>query len=258
MIPIADSPPRERAPVVTWVLVALNVWMFARELLMPAQALDPFFREWGLVPARLTGDFGPAALVTLVSSTFLHGGLAHLVGNLWTLWIFGDNVEDRLGRARFLAFYALCGIAAGAIHVAFNPSSPLPTVGASGAISGVLGAYLLLFPRAQLLLLFPVIFYPVFLTVPAVLYLVLWFALQFASGTAAFAGGDGVQGGVAWWAHVGGFVAGALLLRTFLARRPEPPEGPTRGRLKRAWGWEAEVSGRETPPSSWTFGRRRP
>ncbi len=245
----------------TWLLIALNVLAFAPLLRLSERDVLSFYDRWALIPAEV-------GLATFLTSMFLHGGLAHLIGNLWTLWIFGDNVEDRMGRGRFLVFYLLCGLIAGAVHYAFNADSPIPTVGASGAISGVLGAYFLLFPKATLLLLVPIFFYPLFVTVPAVLYLAFWFLAQFLSGTAALGSGPQMNGGVAWWAHIGGFIAGVFLLRHFMpsnggggggARSPVE-EGllhPEHGRMKRPWSWEAGITGRQEPPHGWSA-RGRP
>jgi len=157
----------------------------------------------------------PASYATLVTSMFLHGGWLHVVGNLWTLAIFGDNVEDRMGKLRFLVFYFVCGIVAGLVHVYFNAGSSVPTIGASGAISGVMGAYLVLYPRARVITLIPLLFYPLFVELPAYVFLGVWFTAQLMSGAAA---PDNLQeaGGIAFLAHVGGFVAGVLLHWVFL------------------------------------------
>ena len=159
---------------------------------------------------------------------FLHGGWAHIIGNMWTLWIFGDNVEDRMGPFRFTVFYLLCGLVAGVVHYFTNADSDVPTVGASGAIAGVLGAYFVLFPRSQIVVMVPIFFYPLFFEVPAVTYLLFWALSQVFSGTLALAGPVEV-GGVAWWAHVGGFSAGLLLHPLFIRprrviRRLQPDE----------------------------------
>jgi len=223
MIPLRDSNPSQRMPLVTILVIAANVLIFFYELTLGPAQLNQFVFTFGVVPARLTGTAGPAmpaggGIETLLTSMFLHGGWLHLIGNMWFLWIFGDNVEDYLGHLRFLLFYLLCGLAAGFIHVAFNLSSTLPTVGASGAIAGVLGAYLLLFPRAKVLTLVPV-FFVFLLEIPAYVILIYWFVLQFLSGTASILGGDAAQGGVAWWAHVGGFVVGLALVKLLAPRQ---------------------------------------
>jgi membrane associated rhomboid family serine protease len=150
----------------------------------------------------------------------LHGGWLHLIGNMWVLYLFGDNVEDRMGPARYLAFYLLCGLAASLTHYAINPGSTVPTIGASGAISGVLGAYLLLFPTARVITLVPVFIIPFFFEIPAVVYLGFWFVMQLFSGTLSLAGTESSEG-VAWWAHVGGFVTGMALLPVFKKSRKQ-------------------------------------
>src|SRR4029077_560609 len=154
---------------------------------------------------------------------FLHGGWFHIIANMWTLWIFGDNVEDRMGPGRFAIFYLLCGTIAGSTHLLTNPDSTVPSVGASGAIAGVLGAYLLFFPTARLIVLFPIFFLPLFFEVPEVFYLVIWFFSQLFSGSAALAGSQQV-GGIAWWAHIGGFIGGGVFLgRLSRTSGPTPP-----------------------------------
>ncbi|MEY2544213.1 MAG: hypothetical protein QOE81_1674, partial [Verrucomicrobiota bacterium] len=169
----------------------------------------------------------------LLTHQFLHGGWFHIIANMWTLWIFGDNVEDRMGPGRFAIFYLLCGTIAGTTHLLTNPDSTVPSVGASGAIAGVLGAYLLFFPTARLIVLFPIFFFPLFFEVPAVFYLAIWFFGQLFSGTAALAGPQQV-GGIAWWAHIGGFIGGMLLCGLFAQRRR--PSQPDEHALE--WAWE--------------------
>jgi membrane associated rhomboid family serine protease len=226
MIPIRDTVPRRRFPVVTLSLIAVNVFVFLIELSLAPEDLEALFYLFGVVPARYThpewalavgfpiDDYWP-----FITSMFLHGGWLHIIGNMWTLWIFGDNVEDRMGRGRFLAFYLITGILAGLTHWFTNPDSVLPTVGASGAVAGVLGAYFTLFPKARIIGIVPVFFFPVFIELPAVLYLLLWFLTQIFAGTMAGLSNEDV-GGVAFWAHVGGFVAGMALRWLFV-----PPEG---------------------------------
>jgi membrane associated rhomboid family serine protease len=222
VIPIRDDIRTRRAPVVTWALIAINALVFFYELSLSPEALEHLFYLHGLVPARISRPdwaadvgFPPGGLLTFLSSTFLHGGWLHILSNMWILWIFGDNVEDEMGRLRFLVFYLVCGAAAGAVHWFANVDSIAPTVGASGAIAGVLGAYFLMHPRARVLTVLPILFIPLFFWVPAVLFLIIWFLTQVLESSAA-----GLGGGVAWWAHIGGFVAGALLHRLFLQRRP--------------------------------------
>ncbi len=231
MIPIRDTIPRQHFPFAVWALVAVNVYVFIRELALPPDSTEQFIYLFGLVPARFTQP-GWAARVgfphtywPFFSTMFLHGGWLHIIGNMWVLWIFGDNVEDRMGPVRFLIFYLLCGLAAGVVHVLTNPGSRVPAVGASGAIAGVMAAYFVLFPRARIVAMFPILFYPVFFQVPAFLYLGFWFLTQFFSGTLAIATHREVSG-IAWWAHIGGFGAGILTFALFLRPRETRPAVP--------------------------------
>lgn len=228
MIPIRDIVPRRDIPVVTWLLIGVNVVIFAYEAGMPASRLEALFYTRGIVPARFT-DAGWADRVGLtrldftpfLSHMYLHGGLLHLVSNMWILWIFGDNVEDRMGKSKFFLFYTLCGVAAGFTHFVTGPGSRVPVVGASGAIAGVLGAYLFLYPLARVLCVIPIFIFPFFFEVPAFLFILVWFWIQFYSGTLALL--ETAVGGVAWWAHIGGFVAGVGFHRGFLSKRRPPP-----------------------------------
>ncbi|HUJ10951.1 MAG TPA: rhomboid family intramembrane serine protease [Verrucomicrobiae bacterium] len=217
MIPLRDDNPTRTFAFVTVAIIALNVIVFWHELTLPtASQAEAFFANFSLTPAHLTQTPSPDAYLTVFTSMFLHGGWLHIIGNMLFLWIFGNNIEDSVGHLRFVVFYLLCGIAAAAAQVATAPDSTVPMIGASGAISGVLGAYLLLFPRARVLVLLPIwIFWRVFY-VPAVLMLVFWFGLQLLSGLAIR--GANVSGGVAFWAHVGGFVAGMVLIVPFKKR----------------------------------------
>ncbi len=224
MFPLRDTIPSKRAPLVLWLLLLANGVAFFYELQLSESGLVRMLERFGVVPARL--ELAPRAFLaapqeyaTLVTSMFLHGGWLHVIGNLWTLAIFGDNVEDRMGKLRFLAFYLLCGIVAGAVHVYFNPASVIPTIGASGAISGVMGAYLVLYPRAKVITLIPLLFYPLFVELPAFVFLGLWFAAQLLSGTASLTEPESA-GGIAFLAHVGGFLAGVLLHWPFLRSEP--------------------------------------
>ncbi len=213
MIPLRDQNPSATVPVVTTALIVVNLAVFVYELLLGPQ-LGDFFHQWGFTPVKLTlavryGDLPLApAVASIVTSMFLHGGWSHLIGNLWYLWIFGDNVEDVLGHAGFLVFYLGCGIAAALLHYFTVPVAAIPTVGASGAIAGVLGAYILTFPRARVLTLLPI--FPFFQVVPLPAFLVLglWFRFQFVLGL----GSPKTGGGIAFWAHVGGFVVGLLVM----------------------------------------------
>ena len=227
MIPLRDQNPSRSTPVVTRGLIVLNAALFLYELSLGSAASD-FMYSWGLVPARLPAalDLGGESLgwtgLTLVSSMFLHGGWPHLIGNMWYLWIFGDNVEDQFGAVPFLVFYLAAGVAASLLHAFTNLGSRVPTLGASGAIAGVLGAYAVMFPRARVYTLVP--FFPFFqvIPLPAVLMLGVWFLFQFVAGAISASQG-GAGGGVAWWAHIGGFVFGVVVTKiTYpFRRRPE-------------------------------------
>lgn len=228
VFPLRDDVPSTGFPLVVYALIALNAAVFIHELRLPDSISDLFLAHYALIPVRdlvpIAEVGGPVAwLRPFFTSMFLHGGFLHLVSNLWSLWIFGDNVEGRMGSMRFLAFYLACGLAAAFTHAWLNPGSALPVVGASGAISGVMGAYLFLFPRARLHMLVLLIFYPIFFQMPAVVFLILWFLGQLMSGTANLAAqqitGQDV-GGIAFFAHIGGFVAGVLFLPFFKGARP--------------------------------------
>jgi membrane associated rhomboid family serine protease len=217
MIPLRDINPSRSTPFVTLALIAVNTLVFLDQLRLDTAAQAALFSGLGFVPARLLWALSSPevsfwdALLPLWTSMFLHGGFLHLLGNMWFLWVFGDNVEDRLGHLRFLIFYLLCGTGAGLFHALLQIHSTLPTVGASGAVSGVLGAYFVLFPRSRVITLVPLVF--VFFTVrlPAMVVLGYWFLIQFFSGLGTL--GTGRTTGVAWWAHIGGFLFGVLLLR---------------------------------------------
>ncbi len=230
MIPLRDDNPTRTPPVVTRLLVAANVLVFVYEVLL-GPGLRDFVFQWGFVPLKLTlaryGEFPlVAAALPALTSMFLHGGASHLIGNMWYLWLFGDNVEDVLGHGRFLLFYLGCGIVATAFHYLSGPTAQVPTVGASGAIAAVLGAYIVAFPRTRVYTLIPLFpFFPV-VALPAFLVLGLWFVLQFILGLGSLGAASGA-GGIAFWAHVGGFAAGLLTMRTALALRPRavPAQG---------------------------------
>ena len=239
MIPLKGDVPSRSVPVVTLALIGLNVLAFLYQVSLGidtrgpgAGAAEAFVLEFGVVPCRLTGSC-PAALlrlvddfphpwVTVVTSMFLHGGLFHIGGNMLFLWIFGNNVEDTLGHGRFLFFYIASGAAAAAGQTLMSPTSPVPMIGASGAVSGVLGAYLLLFPYATVLTLVMVGFFVRFLRVPALVFLGLWIVVQLLNGYFTFSAHSAGRleiGGVAWFAHIGGFLAGMLLLFPLRSRR---------------------------------------
>ncbi len=228
MIPLRDDNPRRTVPVVTYVLVAANVLAFLWELSLGAN-LERALYSIAFVPARYwVAGHWIFDLTTIMASMFLHGGLMHIGSNMLYLWIFGDNVEDRLGHFRYLLFYLLCGIAATLAHAVFSPGSRLPAIGASGAIAGVLGAYLILYPRAQVMTLIPIFFFITVREIPAVIILGLWFVLQLFSGIGSLGVPDAEDvGGVAFFAHIGGFVFGMLLIALFgglrRPRRQQPP-----------------------------------
>jgi len=214
MFPIRDHNPSEQTPYVVYALIAANVIVFLATLGLNENqaALAAFYKDWAMIPARISAGEG---WHTLVTSLFLHAGLLHLAGNMLFLWIFGDNLEEELGHLGFLVFYLLCGIGADLAQLLFAPSSGIPTVGASGAIAGVMGGYLLLYPRARVDILFIfIIFFKVF-PLPAWIMLGLWFALQLFAGLAMDAG----SGGVAYWAHAGGFVLGFLFVLPLWRKR---------------------------------------
>jgi membrane associated rhomboid family serine protease len=218
MIPLRDTVPSRSFPLVNWLLIALNVLMFVIILSLRADA-EGLVAALGLVPKRLLTDPQPWEFITPFTSMFLHGGWAHLLGNMLALYVFGDNVEDRLGSGRYLVFYLLCGLVAAFAHIVINAESTVPTIGASGAISGVLAAYLVFYPTARVITLVPLFFLPWFVQIPATIYLGFWFVSQLLNGVLTVVKGQQAMGGVAWWAHVGGFLAG-LAFGPLLARRP--------------------------------------
>jgi membrane associated rhomboid family serine protease len=205
MIPLRDSQRSYSTPYVTILLIVCNALVFLYTVSLDPYSRNDFFTVYGMVPARLHWD-------TLLTSMFLHGGWLHVIGNMWFLWIFGDNVEDVLGHWVYLLFYVLCGVAAALTQLMLSPDSRVPTVGASGAIAGVMGGYLVKFPHARIVTL---VFLFVFVTtveVPAALMLAFWFVMQLFSGVGTIGHSQISQGGVAWFAHVGGFLAGILLI----------------------------------------------
>lgn len=218
MIPIRVRNPSGTFPFVTIGIILVNVVIFFVELSLGTQ-LDSFLFQFGIVPVKVTysADIPGATFANtyfpFLSYMFLHGGFIHLIGNMWFLWIFGDNIEDRLGRVGFMLFYLLCGIGSALVHVYFNSQSGVPCVGASGAIAGVLGAYMVTFPKARVLVLIPLFIIWEFIELPAIVVLGFWFLIQFLSGAAIFSSAHG--GGVAWWAHIGGFVLGIIFIKIF-------------------------------------------
>lgn len=219
MIPLRDSIPSEKFPVMTFAIIAANVLVWFYEVSLGAR-LDRFVLEYGLIPLRFVafnkfqGGFLDNALVPMFCSIFMHGGWLHVIGNMWFLWIFGDNVEDRLGHFKYLVFYLLCGFGAALLHIISDPASKVPMVGASGAISGVLGAYLISYPHARIHTLLIIVIFIQFVEIPAFLFIILWFVFQFLSGASQI-GAQHDIGGVAYWAHMGGFIVGVALLMLF-------------------------------------------
>ncbi len=233
MIPIKDDIPSRSYPIVNVTLIVINVIIFFFELSL-GDNLEPFIRKFAVIPIKyfysgIRLNDGSVILfsleeriIPLFTSMFLHGGWLHLIGNMLYLWIFGDNVEDRMGHFRYILFYLLCGLAAAGVHIITNPESDIPTVGASGAISGVLGAYMMLYPFARVIVVIPILFFWDVVKLPALIVLGFWFVTQIFQGTLALAIETTAKGGVAWWAHIGGFVFGMLLVHIFKksSRRP--------------------------------------
>jgi len=220
MIPLRDLNPTKRVPVITIILIGLNVLAFLYEQTLSARGMDRFILQYGTVPARFTdGSITSTDVLTLFTSMFLHAGWLHIAGNMLYLWIFGNNIEDRLGIIRFIVFYFLGGIAAAALQIIIDPTSRVPMIGASGAIAGVLGGYIVLYPRAKVQTLIFFIFIQV-INLPAVILLGVWFFLQLINGFLSL--DSGASGGVAFFAHIGGFIAGMVLIRLFtLGRRAD-------------------------------------
>ncbi|MEA2905665.1 MAG: hypothetical protein QOI12_3052 [Alphaproteobacteria bacterium] len=221
MIPVHTAIPSRYPPVVTWALIAVNCAVFLLQNSMSPAELERFLVHFALIPARyydlvarghvdlMLEDFLP-----FVTMMFLHGGWLHIIFNMWTLWLFGPTIEDRLGHGRFLLFYLVCGIAASLAQVASDPTSTVPAVGASGAIAGVLGCFMGLFPLARVVVVVPIVFIPLFFEVPAFVFIGLWFLIQIFQGTVELFLPSS-SGGVAWWAHIGGFLAGLVLIPFF-------------------------------------------
>lgn len=219
MIPLYDTLRSRRFPLVNLLIIGLNVLVFLYELSLSPAGLDRLTRTWGLVPALLMSR--PSQVwITIFTSMFLHGGWFHILSNMWVLFIFGDNVEDRMGGARYLVFYLLSGVAAALMQTFVQPGSQVPTIGASGAIAGVLGAYLILYPRAKVASLVPILFIFTIIEIPAFIFLLFWFVSQLFSGWLTLQGAAG--SGVAWWAHVGGFIFGMAAAGLFSPRLSRP------------------------------------
>ncbi|WPX08854.1 rhomboid family intramembrane serine protease [Anaerocellum danielii] len=221
MIPLKDTIPSREKPFMTWTIILINVFVFLYQISLPPEAASQFVYKYSFVPARFTYYLEHGFLVaitvsigSILTSMFMHGSWMHLISNMWSLWLFGDNVEDRVGHFRFLIFYILSGLSASLTHWFFNIHSSIPTVGASGAISGVMGAYFLMFPLSRIVTLIPLGFIPLFIEIPALFYLGIWFLSQVSSGILELFG-PVFGSGIAWWAHIGGFLFGMLTINFF-------------------------------------------
>jgi len=211
MIPLRDTRTSHTAPVVTISLIIINVAVFLYMVMLDPYSQNDFIRQYAVIPAQLH-------LGGLLTSMFLHGGWMHLIGNMWFLWIYGDNVEDVLGSGKYLLFYLLCGVVSALAQYAISPYSRVPMLGASGAIAGVMGAYLIKFPHSRILTLIPIFFFWTTVEIPAVIILAYWFLLQFFSGVGSIGYSQVSQGGVAFFAHIGGFIAGMILIKVMGTR----------------------------------------
>jgi len=215
MLPLGDVNVRRRVPLATICLIAINVLVFLYQVLLPSEALDAFILEAGLVPAATANQPTLATVADVLTSMFMHGGWSHILGNMLYLWIFGDNIEDALGRVGYLVFYLLAGAAAALLQVLSQPGSSVPMIGASGAIAGVLGAYMVFYPRTRVRTLLTLGYWIRFVQLPALVVLGYWFLLQLLNGVTAI---GSVGGGVAWWAHIGGFLFGLAVGLLFRGR----------------------------------------
>jgi membrane associated rhomboid family serine protease len=225
VFPYLDTVARRYPPVMVWTLIGVNLIAFLYQSSLPPQVLEGFLFDFALVPSRFFGELhltAPSGWIPFFTNIFLHGGWLHLLVNMWSLWIFGPAVEDRLGHRRFMLFYLFCGVAAGLAHALANPNSIVPALGASGAIAGVIGCYARMFPGARLVVIVPILFIPLFFEIHAIIFAMLWLVMQIVPGILAL--GEDSAGGIAWWAHIGGFVAGWLvtpmLRRATSAYRP--------------------------------------
>jgi membrane associated rhomboid family serine protease len=233
VIPVANDHPIRRLPVVTRAIILANAGIFVYQLVLGPERGTQFLFRWALVPNQLAiwrhgwdWHLLGRTLLRCFTSMFLHGGWLHIIGNMWTLWIFGQEIEDRLGHLRFLLFHLLAGLLAAALHLLLNFGSPIPTVGASGAIAGVMGAYFLLFPFNWITFIVPVLFIPIPIKLPAAVYLLFWIIMQFAGAYATL--GDTASTGIAFWAHVGGFLGGMYLIRRWGVKAPKRPRRATK------------------------------
>jgi membrane associated rhomboid family serine protease len=214
MIPLRSTERVYSTAVITGGLIGVNTLVFLYQETLNQYALNQFVNNWGIVPDQIQHH-----LPTLFTSMFLHAGWLHLLGNMLFLWVFGRNIEDLIGGGRFVVFYLLCGLVSAVVQVMFNPYSRIPTIGASGAIAGVMGAYLIKFPRARIITLVLILFFITTMEIPAAFLLLWWFAIQFLSGFGSLGESDYSGGGTAWFAHIGGFLAGMLLIRFFPAKK---------------------------------------
>jgi membrane associated rhomboid family serine protease len=230
MIPLRDNIARIGIPLITWILIIVNGMIFVFEISIPKDMLEEIFYFFGLTPARysspqwaLIHGLSPKDYLPFLTNMFLHVGWLHIIGNMWFLYIFGRSVEDRMGPVRFLIFYLLSGMVANGIFFIINPRSTIPELGASGAIAGVMGAYIVMFPNAKIITMILILFFPFFFELSAFIYIGFWFILQLFSGTLSFAS-PATGGGIAWWAHIGGFITGIVLVPLF-RKRQAPRQG---------------------------------
>ena len=220
MIPIRDNQSTRNTTIVNWILILANVFAFCLEYFLPVNLSNWFVSTFSLIPARISLS-QPLSLLTFVTHMFLHGSWYHLISNVWFLMIFGDNIEDRLGPKRYLLFYLLGGVNAGLLQFFFASDLTVPTLGASGAIAAVMGAYFVLYPGSRVVTFIPIFFFGGFIRLPAIVYLGIWFVMQLFSGFSSFViGSSTAAGGVAWWAHIGGFLFGMLFVRLFQKKDP--------------------------------------
>jgi len=217
LFPLSDENPSKSVPYVNYTIIVINILVFFFEISLNQNQLSKLIYEYGIIPARLffpsfsaKYEFITSPFTTYFTSMFLHGGWLHIIFNMWALFIFGDNVEDKLGHLKYLVFYIGSGLIAGFVHSIFNYNSVMPSIGASGAIAGVMGAYLVLFPFARIKTLFIFFIFPIIIYIPAFFYIIFWFFSQLFSGTLSLMGAQGSP--IAWWAHIGGFLGGILLL----------------------------------------------
>lgn len=212
MLPLRDTIQSRRISIATWLIIIINVLVFFHQITLPDDEALNMIYEYAFIPSRFVrGIFNPRSYIPLFTSMFMHGSFLHLISNMWSLWLFGDNVEDNMGPFRFILFYILTGLIAGFAHFISSPMSNIPTVGASGAIAGIMGAYFMMFPHSRIVTLIPII--PFFIRVPAPIFLFIWFVAQLRSGIH----GNAI-GGVAWWAHIFGFLGGVFLYKKFIKK----------------------------------------